>query len=351
MRRPQVREPESIDTVGMVVTALSQKERQGRVSPRTQTPAPRPRRVPVRVGTAAGIVVLAVFAGTAPGSSPAVADRAVVGQSPVALSSATSWGPVDYSPTLPLTSSAEVGYRGVVDVYAQLPGAVAAGTGIVTGDGAVLTNAHVITGGTQVRVVILDPGGTTGARVSAVGRVIGADRRHDVAVLRLTDPTTGAAIIPPPASLGDSDDLRVSDPVEAVGNAYGSGSTGAAPRVSRGRVTELGATVSVTDDYTGRGSRAKGMIQIDGQVFPGDSGGPLLDQHGSVVGMDTAGGDHRGWAIPIDTVLSVAARHGWLTTPAASGPAPSGPPQAPDPAVNARLDLAPLPLDARLGLG
>jgi S1-C subfamily serine protease len=322
-------------------------------------------------------VVLAVLA-----AAPLATSPASVGRSPAVLRSATSWRPTDSdtssdptsdsdsdsdsdtgpdsdntartdsddSGTPALASTGSVGVRGIVDVYAQLTGAVAAGTGIITPGGAVLTCAHVIAGGGEVRVVILDPGDPTSAKMSAIGRVVGADRRHDVAVLRLSDPATGAPIVPPPAILGDSDDLRVGDQVEAVGNAYGSGSSGAAPRVSRGRVTALRVSVSVTDDYTHRHTRAKGMIQIDGQVYPGDSGGPLLDQGGRVVGMDTAGGDHRGWANPIDIVLQVASGHGWLAATTAPAPAPSGEPRVPGPAVDARLDLAPLPLRARLGL-
>jgi S1-C subfamily serine protease len=192
----------------------------------------------------------------------------------------------------------------VVAVYARLPRAVSAGTGIVfrvaVGDSGageeVLTNAHVIAGSTSVRVHSL----ATGRRYSAV--VMGADTAHDVALLWL--PGTSAL---PPARLADSDAVQLGQPVAALGNAGGADRLVLAP----GHVIAVHRTVVCRDEDGNNPERLKGAIQVDARIVPGDSGGPLLTAQGAVLGVTTAaradtGSGPAGWAIPINAVTRVA---------------------------------------------
>lgn len=184
---------------------------------------------------------------------------------------------------------------GLVDVYTRIPGATAAGTGIVlSSDGEVATNKHVVADASSI--VATDP--STGRTYTAV--LLGADARRDIAVIRLLG-TPDLAVAP----LGDSDDVQVGDRVEAVGNA---GGRGGAPTVTTGQVTGLRQSVIAQDGYTHQQRKLHGMIKIDAEVQAGDSGGPLLER-GEVIGMDTAGGT-AGFAIPINTVLATAHRLG-----------------------------------------
>ncbi len=118
---------------------------------------------------------------------------------------------------------------------------------------------------------------------------------------------------------GRSDDGRSSDdsaslltgaPVTAIGNA---GGVGGAPTVTTGKVVALHQSIAVSDDQGGS-ERLSGLIETNASLQPGDSGGPLLDAFGKVIGMDTAAstgfqfqpGSGQGFAIPIDHALAVA---------------------------------------------
>jgi S1-C subfamily serine protease len=183
---------------------------------------------------------------------------------------------------------------GLVDICARLPDATAAGTGIVlSSDGEVVTNDHVVTGSSTITAT--DP--ATGRTYTAA--VLGVDARRDIAVLQLQD-ADGLA----PAALADSNDVEIGDPVEAAGNAGGRG----APTIATGQVTGLRKSVIAQNEYRHQQHRFTGVIEIDATVQPGDSGGPLFTERG-VIGMDTAavsGG--AGFAIPINTVLSTVHR-------------------------------------------
>jgi S1-C subfamily serine protease len=192
----------------------------------------------------------------------------------------------------------------IVDINTTLGGgASAAGTGMVlTPTGEVLTNNHVIFGALAISVQLT----STGAGYSA--RVIGYDAARDVAVLQL-DGASGLATIP----IGDSSKVQVGDSVTALGNALG---RGGAPATALGTVTALNQSISASDESgTQAPENLVGMIQIDAAIKPGDSGGPLLDSGGKVIGMDTAASGGRQWqqtgameafAIPINTALNVA---------------------------------------------
>jgi S1-C subfamily serine protease len=181
----------------------------------------------------------------------------------------------------------------------------AAGTGMVlTSSGEVLTNNHVIAGATTIRVVVPGTGRTYAASV------VGYDVSDDVAVLQLQR-ASGLATV----RIGDSSTLSVGQAVLAVGNAGGTGSLTSA----MGTVTGLGRTITASTE-NGRAEQLTGLLETNAAVQPGDSGGPLLDSSGRVVGMDTAASRNGGgegfssyasstsdaYAIPIDRALSIA---------------------------------------------
>jgi S1-C subfamily serine protease len=171
-------------------------------------------------------------------------------------------------------SSTPIG-NGVVNIRTTLgyQQGAAAGTGIVvTSNGEVLTNNHVIRGSTSVRVVI--PG--TGRSYTA--KVVGYDVADDVALLQLN----GASNLRT-ATVGDSTKLHVGDHVTATGNA---GGTGRLSSVA-GRITGLGKTITAGDEQNGS-EQLTGLIETDAQLQPGDSGGPLFDSSHRVIGMNTA---------------------------------------------------------------
>lgn len=197
----------------------------------------------------------------------------------------------------------------VVTVWSDLPAAEGftmrgAGTGILLGeDGLVLTNNHVIAGSTGVRATHVDTGEDFAAEV------LGYDRSRDIAVLQLRD---GAGRRPsglPAAPLGDPAGVDVGDLVVAVGNAGGTGVLTTSP----GAVTALDQTITAEDDQ-GRNEQLGGVIQIEAGIRPGDSGGPLLDATGRVIGINTAASKSadpdvpggRGFAVPITDALIVA---------------------------------------------
>jgi S1-C subfamily serine protease len=194
---------------------------------------------------------------------------------------------------------------GLVDVNTDigLQDEGAAGTGLVlTPSGEILTNNHVIDGGTSITVTDIGNGQTYSATI------IGDDITADVAVLQVE----GA----PPLTtvrLGTGSAVGVGTSVIAIGNAGGVGGT---PSVTTGTVTALDQEIEATNDGNGLVETLTGLIQTDASLQPGDSGGPLVDNSGDVVGMDTAAATgltlrsapDEAYAIPISKALSVAAQ-------------------------------------------
>ena len=183
----------------------------------------------------------------------------------------------------------------LIDTELGYEKAEAAGTGIVLSkDGLVLTNNHVIADSTKIAVTVA----TTGKTYTA--SVVGSDSTEDVAVLQLKD-----AEDLQPATI-DDDTVDVGDDVTAVGNSEGSGRLMAA----EGTVTDLGASVTTTAKGTEDSETLDGMIEVQADIVSGDSGGALLDDEGEVVGMDTAASSGTavvtGFAIPIETALTTA---------------------------------------------
>ena len=153
--------------------------------------------------------------------------------------------------------------------------ATAKGTGIVlTSNGEILTNNHVINGATSVSVTDIGNGKTYKATV------VGYDESHDIAVLQLS----GASGLTT-ATTGDSSTVNVGDSVVALGNAGGAGGT---PSVAAGAVTALNQSITASDESSGSSEQLTGLIETNADIQAGDSGGPLVNSHGQVIGIDTA---------------------------------------------------------------
>ncbi|WP_433336980.1 S1C family serine protease [Spirillospora sp. CA-294931] len=179
-----------------------------------------------------------------------------------------------------------------------------AGTGIVLdASGLVLTNNHVIQGATRIE------GTDTDNRRTYPAEVVGYDTAGDLAVIRLK----GAGPLKV-AALGSGERVRIGEPVTAVGNSNGKADRGR-PKVVTGRVLSLDQTIDATDQSDGSSERLYGLIETDAPIRPGDSGGPLLNSAGKVIGVNTAAsagftmkrqGGNRGYAIPVDRAMGIA---------------------------------------------
>jgi serine protease Do len=172
------------------------------------------------------------------------------------------------------------------------------GTGfIVRQDGIIVTNCHVVEGGSKITV------STSAEKPTQYdARVIGGDCEHDVAVLKVD--ATGLPTVP----LGDSGALQLGQPVVAIGYAL---ALEGGPTVTSGIVSSLDRTITVPDPsctVCQNGARVyANVIQTDAAINHGNSGGPLLDMAGEVVGINSAGDDtaqNIGFAIAIDSVKS-----------------------------------------------
>jgi S1-C subfamily serine protease len=206
------------------------------------------------------------------------------------------------TPPVPLDASTALGQVGpqIVDIDAKLgyQSAIGAGTGIVIdGNGVVLTNNHVIAGATNLTARSIGNGQTYPATV------IGYDRNHDIAVLQLA----GGGL--PAANIGNSDTATVGEPIVSLGNA---GGVGGAPSAVDGRIAALNQTVSANDALTGSTETLVGLIQVDANIRPGDSGGPTVNSANQVIGMNTAASENyhlgrgQGFAIPINEAMAIA---------------------------------------------
>ena len=179
-----------------------------------------------------------------------------------------------------------------------------AGTGIVlTSNGEILTNNHVINGATSISVTDIGNGKTYTATV------VGYDDSQDIAVLQLQ----GASGLTT-ADIGNSSSVSVGQAVVAIGNAGGVGGT---PSSAGGAVTALNQSISASDELDGTSEKLSGLLEVNADVESGDSGGSLVNESGQVIGMDTAAsesysfesegsGGGQGYAIPINTAISIA---------------------------------------------
>ena len=179
----------------------------------------------------------------------------------------------------------------------------AAGTGIVVSkDGYILTNRHVVSSASKVQVVMAD--GTTHEDV----QVVGTDPLNDVAFLKIDGVSDLRA-----ATLGDSSTVRIGQEVIAIGNSLGQYQN----TVTSGIISGKGRPVSAGDGSGGSTESLTDLLQTDAAINPGNSGGPLLNVSGQVIGMNTAVAANAqgiGFAIPINatkgTLKSVLAGKG-----------------------------------------
>jgi S1-C subfamily serine protease len=178
-----------------------------------------------------------------------------------------------------------------------------AGTGmIITSSGLVLTNNHVIDNTVNITAQI-DGAGTT-YKVN----VIGYDASDDVALVQLVG-ASGLATVP----IGNSDNVNIGDSLTVIGNALGKGGT---PAVVTGVVSQLDQQITASDE-SGDTESLTGMLQLQANIEPGDSGGPEINAAGQVIGMTTAGstsgnpnqetGATTGFAIPINKAMQIVA--------------------------------------------
>jgi S1-C subfamily serine protease len=288
----------------------------GGAPPRSWTPPPgggygQPplgQRPPSRgpLGRALVYVVVAVLA-AAVGAGAVFALRGGPGNSPAASSQAakppTNTSGHGHGSGINEGAVAAKVTPGMVNITSRLTlqQAVFEGTGMVlTSNGLVLTNNHVINGATATSLQATLAG--TDHRYNA--RVVGWDPVDDVALLQL-EGASGLKTV----HVGNSASVKVGDQVVALGNAGGQGGT---PTVTQGRITGLNKTITASDSGSGTSETLHNMLQINALIQPGDSGGPLANAAGQVIGMNTAAntqnfgpGNLMGYSIPIDRALAL----------------------------------------------
>ncbi len=197
-------------------------------------------------------------------------------------------------------------YQGVVDIkvdesggigfppFGAAPSGQAEGSGFVYDKrGDIVTNEHVVSGASSILVTFWN--GKT-----AKAKLVGSDDSTDLAVIRVSVPSS----LLHPLTLGDSDAVQVGDPVIAIGSPFGLAET-----VTSGIVSALGRSMQAPNQFT-----IADAIQTDAPINHGNSGGPLIDAAGQVIGVnsqiqsDTGGSDGVGFAIPSNTVRSVVSQ-------------------------------------------
>ncbi|WP_262061492.1 S1C family serine protease [Streptomyces sp. STR69] len=288
-----------------------------------QAEAPKPKkrtRGPIALLAAVAIVAAAVGGGTA------YAFQQLTGKDTVATSSTTT-AVVPSSKKGDVATIAATVSPSVVEVEATLSNGTSTGAGvIITTDGQIVTNNHVISGATSVKVKTSDG-------KSYTAKVVGTDSKKDLALLQLANASGLKA-----ATLGNSDGIQIGDTVVAIGSPEGLTGT-----VTSGIVSALNRDVTVSTDESqsqGSGSGGSGQwpfqfggqqfngdtgsstttykaIQTDASLNPGNSGGALIDANGNIIGINSAmyssssdsssssseaGSIGIGFAIPINTV-------------------------------------------------
>lgn len=184
--------------------------------------------------------------------------------------------------------------------FQAIPQEGAASGVIISNDGYILTNNHVVEGAQKIKITLAD-GRTFDAKV------VGSDPYTDVAVIKIN------ATDLPAAKLGDSTNLKIGQIVIAIGNPFGLGKT-----VTAGIISAINRSIT-----TDRGTIIEGLIQTDAPINPGNSGGALVNGSGEVIGINTAiyqGAQGIGFAIPIHLARSIAnqiiakgyASHPWM---------------------------------------
>ena len=198
----------------------------------------------------------------------------------------------------PIVQIAATASPAVVTITAAGSGGFGRGSGssigsgmIVTSDGYILTNRHVVATGGTLTVQLAD-----GRQFD--GTVVGTDPTHDVAVVKIS--ATGLTTV----TLGNSDKLEIGQLAIAIGDPLGT----FAGTVTTGIVSGTGRSIDVRDPQTGSAVHLTGLIQTDAAINEGNSGGPLLNSAGQVIGINTATDPNAqgiGFAVPINTAISL----------------------------------------------
>ncbi len=264
-------------------------------TPPSAAPAPAPAPAPAarkrRKGPFAAAVVAVALVSSGVGAAVGVAatQNNPSNPLPTAASALAAQSPIAKSVSaLDVTQIVNRLEPSVVTIKGSTDQGTQAGTGIViSNDGEILTNAHVVAGTNSIRIT---PAGSTRSRSA---KVIGADTGKDLALVKVSD-TSGLVA----ATLGDSSKLQVGQSVVAIGDALDLGSD---PTVTDGIVSAVNRAVD---------SSLKGVIQTSASINPGNSGGPLINAAGAVIGINTAVAanpetnsvaQNIGFAIPINT--------------------------------------------------
>jgi serine protease Do len=176
----------------------------------------------------------------------------------------------------------------------QIP-STGVGSGIIlTTDGYILTNKHVVAGGTSFTVELADEEQFT-------AKVVEESKTTDLALIKID--AHGLT----PAVIGDPSKIQVGETTIAIGSPLGTFTES----VTKGILSATGRTITVQDEATGRPVTLTGLLQTDAAINPGNSGGPLLDETGHVIGVNTAvsaNAEGLGFAIPIDAAASLIRR-------------------------------------------
>ena len=162
---------------------------------------------------------------------------------------------------------------------------------IVSSDGLILTNAHVVAGADSLTVQLAD-----GRKLP--GTVVSSDTAADLATVRVQASGLTAA------HLGKSSTIKVGESVVAIGTPLGEYTD----TVTAGIISATDRTITVAGDRRGQSAQLSGLLQTDAAINPGNSGGPLIDAAGNVIGVVTAGSESAqgiGFAIPIDAAASM----------------------------------------------
>ena len=272
------------------------------------TPPPAPPRSRGRAGFASAVVAGALVVGAAAGVGGAAAYEAAQGGAPGAdtSSSPASAQVVDTGDSPAADGSVEDVANRVLPSVVKIDVATSEGEGsgsgiILSSDGQILTNNHVVEGaGEGGRITVSFSDGS-----HADARVLGTDPLTDTAVIQAED-VSGLT----PATMGRSDNVDVGEEVVAIGSPFGLDAT-----VTSGIVSALNRPVNVGTDPAGNAT-VYPAIQTDAAINPGNSGGPLVDMEGHVIGINSsirssgssytqAGSIGLGFAIPIDEVMEI----------------------------------------------
>jgi S1-C subfamily serine protease len=205
-------------------------------------------------------------------------------------------GSSSVAPATASTASQKVGVVTINTVLDYTAQDQAAGTGmIISSDGLILTNNHVVEGSTSISVTVQSTGKTYKATV------VGTDQKADVAILKLTG-ASGLSTV----NFAPTATVTAGDTIYSVGNAEGTGNLVTAA----GTVGATNQSLTIQGDGTTKTESLSGLIELDSDVVSGDSGGPLFDKAGDVIGIVTAASSGSssvtGYAINIASVLKTA---------------------------------------------